>query len=215
MPYDRQKHHRRSIRLKGYDYAQAGAYFVTLVSYQRENYFGEVVDGKVQLSPLGEIIREEWFRSTEIRKEIRLNEDEFVIMPNHIHGIVWIVAVERAGADSIRPNDEANVGAHGMRPGGMRSKELLPTDIHPRSAIPARAVKSLGSFIAGFKSSVTRRARQEFDFEDVWQRNYYDHIIRSEPEFQQIWMYIDANPLNWEVDRLHPKAGAKQFKPDC
>src|SRR4051812_12722307 len=91
MPYDPSIHHRRSIRLKGYDYAQVGAYFVTIVAWRRDGIFGTVVNGEMICSALGEIVRQEWFRSAEIRKEIRLFEDEFVVMPNHIHGIVWIV----------------------------------------------------------------------------------------------------------------------------
>ncbi len=83
-------HHRRSIRLKGYDYTRDGAYFITLVAYQRAEVFGAVVDGQVVLSALGQIVHDEWMRSIELRREIQLFEDEFVIMPNHIHGIVHI-----------------------------------------------------------------------------------------------------------------------------
>ncbi len=91
MNDDSQKHHRRSIRLKGYDYTQAGAYFVTICTVQREEIFGEVVNGEMRLNPLGEIVREEWLKTAEIRSNVELHEDEFVIMPNHVHGIVWIV----------------------------------------------------------------------------------------------------------------------------
>jgi REP element-mobilizing transposase RayT len=113
-PYDPQKHHRRSIRLKGYNYALPGAYFITLVTYKREHLFGRVVNGKLQLSKLGSIVREEWLRSILLRWEIRLFEDEFVVMPNHVHGIVWIVdsgdligegesTADPVGADGVRP----------------------------------------------------------------------------------------------------------------
>ena len=91
MPFNPDLHHRRSIRYKGYDYARSGAYYVTIVSAGRECLFGEVVDGVVQLTPFGEIVQKEWFRSAQIRDEIALNEHEFVVMPNHAHGIVWIV----------------------------------------------------------------------------------------------------------------------------
>ena len=96
--YDPQTHHRRSTRLKGYDYTLSGAYFVTLVTYRRDPIFGEIVAGQMKLSPLGQIVREEWLRSIGIRNEIRLYADEFVVMPNHFHGIVWIV-----GADGVCP----------------------------------------------------------------------------------------------------------------
>ena len=88
--FDPKIHHRHSIRLKGYDYTQAGAYFVTICTWKHECLFGEVVEGEMRLSALGQIVREEWVKSSDIRKEIRLFEDEFVIMPNHVHGIVWI-----------------------------------------------------------------------------------------------------------------------------
>ena len=92
MKYDPQKHHRRSIRLKGYDYAQPGAYFVTICTYQRDEIFGEVINGEMRLSALGKIVREEWLRSAEIRKEIQIFEDEFMIMPNHFTKLIgsWI-----------------------------------------------------------------------------------------------------------------------------
>lgn len=91
MRYDPEKHHRRSIRLKGYDYTQAGAYFVTICTHERECLFGEVINGQVRLSRWGEIVYEEWFRTAELRPYVRLYPDEFVVMPNHVHGIIWIV----------------------------------------------------------------------------------------------------------------------------
>jgi putative transposase len=103
MKYNPEIHHRQSIRLKRYDYTQPGAYFITFCTYQPDEIFGEVINGDMRFSALGEIVREEWLRSVEIRKEIRLFEDEFVVMPNHGHGIVWIVDTA-GGADGVRPN---------------------------------------------------------------------------------------------------------------
>lgn len=85
-----QKHHRRSIRLRGYDYTQAGAYYVTIVTYQRQHFFGEVVDGEVRLNELGQIVRDEWLKTAALRPYVELYEDEFVVMPNHVHGIIRI-----------------------------------------------------------------------------------------------------------------------------
>ena len=85
---DLKKHHRRSIRLKGYDYTQPGAYFVTICSNRREEIFGEIGNEGMRLSPIGKIIQAEWFHSAEIRKEIILFEGEFVVMPNHIHVLI-------------------------------------------------------------------------------------------------------------------------------
>jgi len=107
MKYDPQKHHRRSIRLKGYDYTQPGAYFVTFCTYQRDEILGEVFHGEMKLSALGKIVQEEWFRTAQIRDEIQLFDDEFIVMPNHGHGIIRII--ETAGADGVRPG-------YGIRP---------------------------------------------------------------------------------------------------
>ncbi len=177
MPYDPARHHRRSIRLKGYDYTQPGAYFITICTHDRACLFGEVVEGQMRLNDLGQVVKEEWFRSAEIRKEIRLFADEFVVMPNHIHGIVWIVEHGNVGI----------VGAHGRAP-----PQHLP--LH-------RAPRSLGSFVAGFKSATTRRINEirQTPRAPVWQRNYYEHIIRNEDALHRIRQYIAANPLRWHL----------------
>ncbi len=176
-----QKPGRRSIRLRAYDYAQSGAYLVTICAHQRRCLFGEIANGEMQLSPYGEIVREEWFRSAEIRREIELYPEEFVVMPNHIHGIIWIV--EYGG-----PNDsQERVGATGRSPRGP----------------PPR---SLASFIAGFKSAATRRinALRGTPGAPVWQRNYYEHIIRDELALHHIRDYIATNPARWATDRENP-----------
>jgi putative transposase len=90
--------HRRSIRLPGFDYSQPGAYFVTICSYRRKHLFGEVIDGEVALSVDGRSVREEWFNTADIRKNVTLLEDEFVIMPNHIHGIIHLEHIVGHGA---------------------------------------------------------------------------------------------------------------------
>ncbi|WP_253665493.1 transposase [Thermus scotoductus] len=89
--YDPQRHHRRSIRLKEYDYTQPGAYFITICTHGRAPLFGDVVDGEMRLNEMGEIVRVEWFKTVQLRPYVVLHEDEFVVMPNHIHGIIWIV----------------------------------------------------------------------------------------------------------------------------
>ncbi|MEM9508615.1 MAG: hypothetical protein AAGA16_13175, partial [Cyanobacteria bacterium P01_E01_bin.35] len=98
MKYDRAKHHRRSIRLRGYDYSQPGYYFVTICCYERQCLFGEIVDGVMQLNQYGEIVKNEWLKSSVIRPDIKL--DKYVVMPNHFHGIVIINIV---GANSRSP----------------------------------------------------------------------------------------------------------------
>ena len=127
MKYKSEKNYRRSIRLKNYDYTNPGAYFITICTYHRECIFGEIVDEEILLNDVGFIVNEEWKRSVEIRKEIKL--DEFVVMPNHIHGIVHIL--------------KSGVGA--------TSRSPLPRGSKPRS---------LGSFIGGYKSAVTKRVNE-------------------------------------------------------
>jgi REP element-mobilizing transposase RayT len=183
--FDPQGHHRRSIRLAGFDYTQPGAYFVTLVAYQREELFGKIIEDDIVLSPLGEIVKYEWDRSRNIRQELCLIENEFIIMPNHIHGIIHLVE------------------ADGVRPGNVDG-------VHPDEAMGAhraplrREGRSLGSFIAGYKSSVTSRARRELMLESIWQRNYYEHIIRNDAEYARIVAYIHSNLQCWEEDRFFP-----------
>lgn len=198
MKYDPNIHHRRSIRLKGYDYTQPGAYFVTMVTYHRDEIFGEIKNGEMILSALGKIVQEEWFRSGEIRKEIQLFDDEFVIMPNHVHGINWIVPV---GADGIHPDNGVAIKT-GRTPSA------------PTYASLRRAPRSLGSFIAGFKASVTSRAGRELNMTGIWQRNYYEHIIRNDRELKNIAWYIVNNPLNWQLDRDNERNLRKLSPPE-
>ncbi len=193
---------KNSLRLEGYDYTQPGAYFVTICTWQRECLFGDVVEGLVNLSPLGLIVYEEWMRSNTMRQEIQLHADEFIIMPNHIHGIVWIHPP--VGADGVRPD--------GLRPNGTRPDDLPAEPGGGARRAPLRRVaKSLGAFAAGFKSSVTRRARDELQMTGIWQRNYYEHIIRNETEWAKIADYIQTNPARWAEDRFHPDAPPDRF----
>ena len=205
MPkYDPTRHHRRSIRLRGYDYAQPGGYFVTICTYNREPLFGHVENGEMVLNEYGEMVRDEWFRSAEIRGEIELFPDEFVVMPNHIHGIVWIVKTdEPAGyGENARPT----VGAHGRAPTVVRATGRSPLQIPPaRPRGPA--ARSLGSFVAGLKSAVTKRINEirGTPGAPVWQRNYYEHVIRNDDALNRIRAYIETNPLRWMLDRENPQ----------
>ena len=179
MRYDPTKHHRRSIRLPGYDYSQPGYYFVTICCYQRQRLFGKIIDGAMQLNQYGEIVDHEWLKSSVIRPDIKL--DEYIVMPNHFHGIVIINPV---GANSGSP---------------LQPSTAIPTH-------PSMKPRSLSSIIAGFKSAVT----QKIDImgnapgTPVWQRNYYEHIIRNENALNNIRQYIINNPLSWHQDQLHP-----------
>ena len=182
MPYHPDQHHRRSIRLKGYDYSSTGAYFITLCTFQRQCLFGQIIDGVMQLNDLGTIVAEEWRQSSTIRQEVDF--DQWVIMPNHLHGIVLINATDPVGAN--------RVGAHRRAPLQM--------------GVAHRKPRSLSSFVAGFKSATTKRLNtlRNTAGTPVWQRNYYEHIIRNEASLHQIRQYIQSNPATWQDDQLNP-----------
>ncbi len=189
MPYDPKKHHRRSIRLKGYDYTQPGAYFITICTQNRECLFGEVVDGRMVLNELGQVARECWLAIPDHFPHSRL--DEFVIMPNHVHGIIWIVG----------PDGKKELPAVGWNRIPVGAKDLLPPRGNP-SPRPKGTSRTIGSMVRGFKIGVTKWARQHTDIYQVWQRNYYEHIIRNMEALRRIRWYIRMNPRRWAGD--HP-----------
>jgi putative transposase len=165
MKYNPEIHHRRSIRLKGYDYTQPGAYFITICTYQRMHVFGEIVNGEMILNDAGKIARDEWFKTAELRSYVKLYEDE-------------------------------NVGA--LRGNAQQLR------VEQRSA-PTKTVqpRSLGAIVRAYKSAVTHaiNASENQRGAVLWQRNYYDHIIRNDRELNNIRWYIVNNPLNWQLDR--------------
>jgi REP element-mobilizing transposase RayT len=180
MKFDPNRHHRRSIRLPGYDYTRPGAYFITICTHERAHLFGAVVDGEMRLNEWGRIVRDEWFKTAQIRPHVQLWDDEFVVMPNHIHGIIWIV------------DDNTDVRA---------TRRVAPT---PPTGPDAG---SIGAIIGQFKSAVTKRINQwrGTPGAPVWQRNYYEHIIRDERALNAIRCYIGENPLRWHLDRYNPE----------
>jgi REP element-mobilizing transposase RayT len=179
-------HHRRSIRLTGYDYGSSGAYFVTVCAWRRECLFGEIEDGVMVLNDYGRIVQTEWLRSAEIRKEIAL--DEFIIMPNHFHGIVVI---------------ENDVGATRWVAHGCDNIDERATH---RVAPTGPVSGSIGAIIGQFKSISSRRINAFRDNPGcpVWQRNYYERVIRNDRELAAIREYIAANPSQWALDRENP-----------
>jgi putative transposase len=176
-------HHRRSIRFQGYDYASEGGYFVTIVTYKRQNLFGDVVDGELRLNEFGRIVMKEWFKTDNIRDDIELIEDEFVVMPNHIHGIIWIIGDKHQNLGDSSIIESPNVGAYRDTP--LQSPS-----------------QTIGAMMRGFKGAVTTRinTHRHVKGQPVWQRNYYEHIIRDDKDYQAIAEYIDLNPVSWEND---------------
>ena len=186
--YDPLRHHRRSIRLKGYDYTQAGAYFVTVCAHGRECLFGEVAEGEMRLNDYGRIVASTWEWLAEQYPYVEL--DEWVVMPNHVHGIV--VMVDDTGRGES-PTDEDVLST---RRGGSRP---APTADKPKR-------KPLGQLIGSFKTVSAKRINQmrAAPGAPVWQRNYYERIVRNERALNAIRQYIANNPLKWALDRDNP-----------
>lgn len=136
-------YHRRSIRLPDVDYSAEGGYFVTLVTHQRECLFGKIVNGVMQLSDFGRIARDEWFRTKELRPNVELLKDEFVVMPNHIHGIIWLFVDGNScdkDAKTVKPSIEK-----GMIPNGCGKGDLQVALTRPKGPQSG----SIGAIIAG------------------------------------------------------------------
>ena len=170
---------RKSIRLNRWDYRTPAAYFVTICTHDRVPLFGRVVDGEMVLNAFEEIVQGCWREIPEHFPHVEL--DAFVVMPNHVHGIISIV--DDVGATHASP---------------------LPNGNAPRGPVPG----SLGAIVGSFKSAVTKRinALRGTPGAPVGQRNYYEHIIRHERALDAIRRYIAANPLRWHLDRYNPDA---------
>jgi len=182
MPYNPNIHHRRSIRLKGYDYSQAGLYFVTICCHNRMHLFGNVVNGGMELNDAGKIADACW---TEIPNHFpNAVLHEYIVMPNHVHGIVEL-------------KTDSNVVFVG-------AEIFLPLQKQPKqNAFQKMIPRSIGSIVKGFKIGVTKWSRKHTDIETVWQRNYHEHIIRNEQSCQTISKYIINNPFKWKADKLY------------
>ncbi len=196
--YDPDKHHRRSIRLPEWDYRQAGAYFVTLVIHGRETLLGQVVDGEMVLSPFGRVAATMWQRLQSHFPRVRL--DEFVVMPNHLHGIVWLVSNgERRDEASLATPWQTEDSSFGERGGQDMTTMGMP---HPYKLESG----SLGAIVGNFKSVTARRINRmrHTPSAPVWQRNYYERIIRNERELNAIRQYVLNNPTTWDEDSENP-----------
>ena len=181
------EHHRRSIRLQDYDYAQNGAYFVTICTQDRANWFGEIAEGETVLNSAGKMIERWWYELE--RKFPEIDLDAFVIMPNHVHGVIVIVGADlRVCPD---PANQLDQGAHIGAP--LQSESSNP---------------SLSQIVQWFKTMTTNdyirgvkdHAWQPFQGR-LWQRNYYEQVIRHEPMLNEIREYIVFNPGRWAEDR--------------
>jgi len=215
--YNPEIHNRRSIRLQGYDYSTTGAYFVTICIQNRECLFGEIplshTCPEIELNEAGQMIQRVWDEIPEHYPGI--NTDGFVIMPNHIHGIITVGDGPRACPDDSNAIPIKNRDFHNDVVGCNGEKG------HPRGGAPTNEyndnlVLSLSDVVHRFKTLTTKRYAdgvkksgwQPFPGK-LWQRNFWEHIIRNEKEEKRIKEYIRNNPAQWESDKLYPENGTK------
>ncbi|RLD36893.1 MAG: transposase [Bacteroidetes bacterium] len=207
--YNPNIHHRKSIRLKGYDYSQSGLYFVTIVCQNREHLFGKIVDDHMILNDAGIMVKNEWLKLTERFPNIQLHES--IIMPNHFHLILEIVnqnentvgatLVVAPNNDMVGQNQkEESTDYQKWQPQGIAPTEN-PTEIQNK--------KTLGDIVGAFQSITTveyirgvkTKNWKPFD-KKIWQRNYWEHIIRNNKSYNTISKYIKNNPNNWDNDKF-------------
>ncbi len=176
MKFDPDIHHRRSIRLQGYDYSQAGAYFVTICTNNRQCRFGEIVNGEMRLNEPGEIVADEWRKTATICDEVDL--DEWVVMPNHFHGILVLTGSVGAIPVGVIPVGAIPVGAIHESPRQMTMAQRR------RMALP--------KLIGRFKILSAKRINEwhKTPGDKLWQRNCWEHIVRTEEELNRIREYI-------------------------
>ena len=266
MNYNPNIHHRRSIRLKGYDYSQAGAYFITICCDDRKCLFGKIENGKMILNEYGNIAYNEWMKTPTLRKNVELGA--FVVMPNHIHGIIFITrrgVSNPPGRGELHSPDlhssdfDSPDGRGELHSPDFNSPEFNSSDgrgvfnspdfnspddrgvfntpqqndnsavnkmgefnspdfesPHDRgvfnSPLPQSPSQTVGAIVRGYKSAVTKQINglnniNKGDFNSpqrpIWQRNYWEHIIRNEQSFEMISNYIRENPKNWGKDKLN------------
>lgn len=183
MSYNPKVHHRQSIRLRRYDYSQPGWYFITICAYERRMIFGDIVDGQIILNGTGKIVEKYWREITSSYYQINLHD--FVIMPNHLHGIIRLVRAQFIAPNlDVAPNSdiafELNQGAINRAP-------------------------TVGEIVRGFKARCTWAINKNSDMRGVpvWQRNYHEHIIRSQEAYSAITEYVRTNPQRWQEDTYH------------
>ena len=195
-----------STRLQNWDYRWAGAYFITICTQNREHFFGEIENGKMQLSEIGKIAEMEWLKTFELRPDMNLYQGEFVVMPNHFHAIIGIGENEFNRPSRIGNGNRRDamhcVSTNDNNKDAMHCVSTIDTNTNkPQNQFGPQS-KNLASIVRGFKSSVTVAARKiNPDFQ--WQSRFHDHIIRNEESFQKITNYIICNPANWQDDKFY------------
>ena len=180
MPFNPDIHHRRSVRLQGWDYSSPGMYYITICTHLRECLFGEVIDAEMRLNEFGNVADTCWQAIPGHTQRIEL--DEWAVMPNHVH-LLFVL------------NERDAVGA---------TRRVAPTTGGRTSNGPKPG--SVGAVISQYKPRVTRQINhlRNTPGSPLWQRSFYDHIVRTQPDLDQIRQYIDENPMKWHLDHDNP-----------
>lgn len=188
MPYNPNIHQRHSIRLSGYDYSQPGAYFVTICVKNRECLFGDIVDGEMRLNGAGIMVQQWYHELASHFADIQCGD--FICMPNHLHFIINNVGADRC----VRPDFLSQT-----QPGQTRRSAPTNTTNSTNLSTVVQWLKTMSTneYIRGVK----HHGWLPFS-EKLWQRNYYDHIIRNETDLHRIQEYIQTNPAHWKLDSL-------------
>lgn len=172
------KYKNESLRAQWWDYSNAGTYFITICTKDRNPFFGNVLNEKVELSEVGEIVFEEWLKTKDLRSKMKVELHNFVVMPDHFHALLIIGITEFNGLNASI--DEC---------GNIRNNQFKSQS------------NNLGSLVRGFKSAVTMKCKLS-GLSFSWQSRYYDLIVRSPEQFENVQKYILENPAKWKSNRI-------------
>ncbi|GAB6279515.1 MAG: transposase [Lentimicrobium sp.] len=236
MTLYKDKYRIESVRLQGYDYSQPGAYFITIVTHNRQCLFGNIVDGEMMLNEFGVLVKNEWLKTGIIRPNIVI--DAFVVMPNHLHGILIITGNDDGrgfrgggGRDTLQRVSTTKSNMESDTKSNMESdmesdtksdmesemesdtKSDMESDMESNTGMGTKTMEQFGkptknsipTIVRLFKSTTTKQINQlrQTPMQPLWQRNYYEHIIRDNNELTRIRQYIINNPKRWKEDNLN------------
>ncbi len=207
-------HNRKSIRLKGYDYSQEGLYFITICTRNRKCLFGEISNNTMILNNAGKIADQCWLQIPQHFPNTQLHQ--YIIMPNHIHGIIEIVGANNHSSNNYLSNNDfnnhlSNTYTKNISDNGMVNMSDNGMVNRAKNISPLRSPsKTVGSMVRGYKIGVTKWFRENMGDlfpvgKSAWQRNYWEHIIRNENSYINISEYIINNPSNWKNDKFTSK----------
>ncbi len=198
MPFNPEIHNRKSIRLPGYDYSREGLYFITICTKNKEHLFGHIANGNMFLNDIGQIAHQCWAAIPDHFPNAALHA--FVIMPNHLHGIIEL----KNGGGNLTIGGVSAVGVENFQPLPPPPPTPEPLTLTPqRHAFQQMIPRSIAAIVKGFKIGVTNWCREHTDIETVWQRNYYEHIVRDDASYDRISKYIICNPEKWGMDKFN------------